>query len=55
MINGNIYYLVTVRFINPDGSVEYNDYKYAVNAENIADISKATSNSEGVYTFETPY
>lgn len=55
MINGNIYYLVTVRFINPDDSVEYNDYKYAVNAENIADISKATSNSEGVYTFETPY
>lgn len=55
MINGNIYYLVNVRFINADGTIEYMDYKYAVNAENIEEISKATSSSDGVYSFAAPY
>ena len=55
MINGNVYYLVNVRFINADGTIEYMDYKYAVNAQNIEEISKATSSSDGVYSFTAPY
>ena len=55
LINGVTYYLITKRFQNVDGSITDFDYKYAVNAENIGDISKAHTNSEGVYTLEAPY
>ncbi len=55
MINGNIYLLVIKRFNNADGTVTDYDYKYAVNAENIGEISKAYENSDGIYTFEAPY
>lgn len=55
MVNGAIYLLVTKRLNNTDGTVTDFDYKYAVNAENIGEISKAYTNSEGVYTFEAPY
>lgn len=55
MVNGNIYLLIIKRFNNADGTVTNFDYKYAVNAENIGEISKAYENSEGIYSFEAPY
>ena len=55
LINGVIYYLVTKRFQNGNDTITDFEYKYAVNAENIGDIAKAYSNSEGVYTLEAPY
>lgn len=55
MVNGTIYLLVTKHFNNADGTVSNYDYKYAVNAENIGEISKAYMNSEGIYTLEAPY
>ncbi|MBQ4529546.1 MAG: chitobiase/beta-hexosaminidase C-terminal domain-containing protein [Lachnospiraceae bacterium] len=55
MVNGKIYLLVTKRLNNADGTVTDYDYKYAVNAADIGEISKAYVNSEGVYRFEAPY
>ncbi len=55
MVNGNIYFLVVKRFHHADGTITDYDYKYAVNAENIGEITKAYVNSEGIYSFEAPY
>ena len=55
MVNGKIYLLVTKRLNNADGTVTDYDYKYAVNAADIGEISKAYVNSDCVYRFEAPY
>lgn len=55
VINGITYLLVTKRLNLSDGTVQNFDYKYGVNAENIGEVARVYSNSEGVYTLEAPY